>query len=171
MLELYIEYEPEYVQSSLLFKEGDDVWLFGSVSNRTPGLVALQEALNDWNAKQAYIAQYAAQAQEDAPPAPPLYLPGDRVVSVGVYTLNTALAGELGTVMTPHSDTGEGWYYVHWDTEDTAVKIPDYYFKPLQEAAQPAPDLSLQARIEDDIRHGKKMDFLKKYYQEEDTND
>ena len=66
MLELYIEYEPEYVQSSLLFKEGDEVWLFGSVSNRTPGLVALQEALNDWNAKQAYIAQYAAP-EEPAP--------------------------------------------------------------------------------------------------------
>ena len=74
--------------------------ILGEFNKDALGLVAPQEALADWNEKQAYIAQYAAQ-----------------------------------------------------------------------EDAQPAPDLSLQARIEDDIRHGKKMDFLKKYYQEEDTND
>ena len=73
--------------------------ILGEFNKDALGLVALQEALADWNEKQAYIAQYAGQ-----------------------------------------------------------------------EDAQPAPDLSLQARIEDDIRHGKKMDFLKKYYQEEDTD-
>ena len=45
--------------------------ILGEFNKDAPGFVALQEAISDWNEKQAYIAQYAAeQTHEDAPPAP-----------------------------------------------------------------------------------------------------
>ena len=52
--------------------------ILGEFNKDALGLVALQEALNDWNVKQAYIAQYAGQ--EAAQPAPEISAPEpDRV--------------------------------------------------------------------------------------------
>ena len=55
--------------------------ILGEFNKDAPGFVALQEAISDWNEKQAYIAQYAAeQTHEDAPPAPETSAPEpDRV--------------------------------------------------------------------------------------------
>ena len=45
--------------------------ILGEFNKDAPGFVALQEAIDEWNEKRAYIAQYAAeQTHEDAQPAP-----------------------------------------------------------------------------------------------------
>ena len=110
--------------------------ILGEFNKDALGLVALQEALDDWNEKQAYIAQYAAQAQEAAPPQ---YKPGDRVVAL--EGARYALTGELGTVEAAYSAGSVGLYYVRWDPDDFAIPTSSDLFRHEEKAQEDAPEM------------------------------
>ena len=108
--------------------------LLGDFDRFAAGTVAIAEALADWNAKQAYIAQYAAQEA-----APGLYQPGDRVVAL--EDTRYTKSGELGTVEAAYSAGSVGLYYVRWDPDDFAIPTSSDLFRHEEKAQEDAPEM------------------------------